>query len=153
MFIFVCTIVGAIIFGIWFYRDGDEDTVLGVMLGTLVGTVLGIILTLVISVILRFAVPPVITEDIYKLEQHMDTSPYTYYVDVKDSKYAFSYFDESTVIREEGISKVSFTFNGESGEVKVTEKKYGGALDFFFPNLYSPQYDITIPSKEYIRYE
>lgn len=26
-------------------------------------------------------------------------------------------------------------------------------LDFFFFNLYSPQYDIIIPSKEYIRYE
>lgn len=27
MFIFVCAIVGAIIFGILFYKDRDEDTV------------------------------------------------------------------------------------------------------------------------------
>lgn len=151
MFIVICLVVGAIIFGI--YGDGDGDTVSGAMFGTLVGAGLGIILTLVISVILSFTVSPVITEDVCKLEQHVDTLSYTYYVDVKDSKYAFSYFDENTIIREEGTSKVSFTFNGESGEVKVIEKKYGGALDFLFFNLYSPQYDITIPSKEYIRYE
>lgn len=153
MFIFVCTIVGAIIFGILFYKDGDEDSVLGVMFGALIGTISGIILTLIISIILRFAVPPVITENTYKLERHTDTSSYTYYVDVDNSKYVLSYFDENTIIRKDGIDKASFIFEGKSGEVKITKKKYGGALDFFFFNFYSPQYDITIPSKEYIRYE
>ena len=154
MFIFVCTIVGAIIFGILSYRDVDEDTVLGIMSGTLFGTILGIILTLVISAILQVAVPPTITENTYKLEQHMDTSSYTYYVDAKDSGYTFSYFNENTIIREVGTNKVSFIFEGKAGgEVKVTEKKYGGALDFFFFNFYKTEYDITIPSKEYIRYE
>lgn len=152
MFIFVCAIAGAIILGILFYKD-CEGTISGVLTGALFGASCGIILTTGISVILQVAVPPTITESTYKLEQHMDTSSYTYYVDAKDSRYAFSYFDENTIIREEGIDKASFTFEGKSGEVKITKKRYGSALDFFFFNFYSPQYDITIPSKEYIRYE
>lgn len=155
MFIFVCAIAGAIIFGILFYKD-YEETISGVLLGTLLGAASGILLTLGISAILQVTVPPTITESTYKLEQHMDTSSYTYYVDAKDSRYAFSYFDENTIIREEGASrasKVSFTFEGKTGEVKKTERKLGGALDFFFFNLYKTEYDITIPSKEYIRYE
>lgn len=152
MFIFVCAIAGAIILGILFYKD-CEDTISGVLLGTLLGAVSGILLTIGISVILQVAVPPTITESTYKLEQHMDTSSYTYYVDAKDSRYAFSYFDENTIIREEEASKVSFTFEGKTGEVKKTERKLGGALDFFFFNFYKTEYDITIPSKEYIRYE
>ena len=152
MFILVCAIAGAIILGILFYKD-CEDTISGVLLGVLLGAVSGIILTIGISTILQVAVPPTITESTYKLEQHMDTSSYTYYVDAKDSRYAFSYFDENTIIREAGASKVSFTFEGKTGEVKKTERKLGGALDFFFFNFYKTEYDITIPSKEYIRYE
>lgn len=151
MFIFVFAIASAIILGILFHKD--EDTSLGVMLGALIGTFFGIILTLIISIILCFAVSPVITENTYKLERHIDTSSYTYYVDVDNSKYALSYFDENTIIREEGIRNASFTFEEKSGEVKITKKRYGGVLDFFFFNFYLPQYDITIPSKEYIRYE
>lgn len=151
MLIIVFIIAGAIIFGILFHKDGD--TSMGVVCGAGFGAISGVIVTFIISIILWLTVSLVITEDTYKLERHIDTSSYTYYVDVDNSKYAFSYFDENTIIREEGISKVSFTFNGESGEVKITKKRYGGALDFFFFNFYSPQYDITIPSKEYIRYE
>lgn len=151
MLILVCMAVGMIIFGILAYREGETEY--GVMGGLLAGTVGGLLLTFIISIILRFTVSPVIVENTYKLEQHMDTSSYTYYVDVKNSEYAFSYFNENTIIREEGISKASFTFEGKSGEVKIIKKKYGGALDFFFFNLYKTEYDITIPSKEYIRYE
>lgn len=119
----------------------------------MVGAISGIIITFITSIILWLAVSPVITENTYKLERHIDTSSYTYYVDVDNSKYAFFYFNEDTIIREERISEASFTFEEKSGEVKITKKRYGGALDFFFFNFYSPQYDITIPSKEYIRYE
>lgn len=150
MFILICMIACAIIFGILGHKE--EETGFGVLMGTLLGLFSGIILTFLISVLL-LNIPPVITESTYKLEQHMDTSSYTYYVDVKDSSYAFSYFDEDTIIREVGTSKVSFTFEGKVGEVKKIEKKHGGALDFFFFNLYKTEYDITIPSKEYIRYE
>lgn len=151
MLILVCMAVGMVIFGILAYREGETEY--GVMGGLLAGTVGGLLLTFIISIILRYTVSPVIVENTYKLEQHMDISSYTYYVDVKDSEYAFSYFDEDTIIREEGIDKASFTFEEKSREVKITEKRYGGVLDFFFFNFYLPQYDITIPSKEYIRYE
>lgn len=151
MLILVFVIAGAIILGILFHKD--EDTSLGVVCGAGFGAISGVIITFVISIILWLTVSPVITENTYKLERHIDTSSYTYYVDVDNSKYALSYFDENTIIREEGIDKASFTFEGKSGEVKITKKRYGGALDFFFFNFYSPQYDITIPSKEYIRYE
>lgn len=151
MFIFVFVIAGAIILGILFHKD--DDTGIGVVCGAGFGAISGVIVTFVISIILWLTVSPVITENTYKLERHIDTSSYTYYVDVNNSKYALSYFNEDTIIRKEGISKASFTFEGKSGEVKITEKKYGGVLDFFFFNLYSSQYDITIPSKEYIRYE
>lgn len=151
MFIFVFAIAGAIILGILFHKD--EDTSLGVICSMWFGAISGIIVTFVISIILGLTVSPVITENTYKLERHIDTSSYTYYVDVDNSKYAFSYFDENTIIREEGISNASFTFEEKSGEVKITKKRYGGALDFFFFNLYKTKYDITIPSKEYIRYE
>ena len=150
MLILVFVIAGAIIFGILFHKDGD--TSMGVVCGAGFGAISGLIMTFVVSIILWFTVSPVITENTYKLERHIDTSSYTYYVDVDNSKYAFSYFNEDTIIREEGI-EASFTFEEKSGEVKITKKRYGGALDFFFLNLYSPQYDITIPSKEYIRYE
>lgn len=151
MLIIVFVIAGAIILGILFHKD--DDTSMGVVCGAGFGAISGIIVTFVISIILWHTVSPAIIENTYKLERHIDTSSYTYYVDVDNSKYAFSYFNEDTIIREEGISKASFTFEEKSGEVKITKKKYGGALDFFFFNLYSPQYDITIPSKEYIRYE
>lgn len=151
MLILVFVIAGAIILGILFHKD--DDTSLGVVCGAGFGAISGVIITFVISIILWLTVSPVITENTYKLERHIDTSSYTYYVDVDNSKYALSYFDENTIIREDGIDKASFTFEGKSGEVKITKKKYGGALDFFFFNFYSPQYDITIPSKEYIRYE
>ena len=151
MLILVFVIAGAIILGILFHKD--DDTGIGVVCGAGFGAISGIIVTFVISIILWLTVPPVIIENTYKLERHIDTSSYTYYVDVDNSKYALSYFDENTIIREDGIDKASFTFEGKSGEVKITKKKYGGALDFFFFSFYSPQYDITIPSKEYIRYE
>lgn len=151
MLILVCMAVSTVIFGILAYREGETEY--GVMGGLLAGTVGGLLLTFIISIILRFTVSPVIVENTYKLEQHIDTSSYTYYVDVDNSKYALSYFDENTIIRQEGIDKASFTFEEKSGEVKITKKRYGGALDFFFFNFYSPQYNITIPSKEYIRYE
>lgn len=151
MFILVFVIAGAIILGILFHKD--DDTILGVICGMGFGAISGIIITFVISIILGLTVSPVITENTYKLERHIDTSSYTYYVDVDNSKYALSYFDENTIIREEGIRNASFTFEEKSGEVKITKKRYGGVLDFFFFNFYLPQYDITIPSKEYIRYE
>lgn len=151
MLIVVFVIAGAIILGILFHED--EETGSGIIIGAGLGAISGLIVTFVVSIILWLTVSPVITEDTYKLERHIDTSSYTYYVDVDNSKYAFSYFNEDAIIRQEGISKASFTFEGKSGEVKITEKRYGGALDFFFFNFYSPQYDITIPSKEYIRYE
>lgn len=151
MLILVFVIAGAIILGILFHKD--EDTSMGVVCGAGFGAICGLIVTFVISIILWLTVSPVITEDTYKLERHIDTSSYTYYVDVDNSKYAFSYFNEDTIIREEGISNASFIFEEKSGEVKITKKRYGSALDFFFFNFYKTEYDITIPSKEYIRYE
>ena len=151
MLILVFVIADAIILGILFHKD--DDTGIGVVCGAGFGTIFGLIVTFIISIILWLTVSPVIIEDTYKLERHIDTSSYTYYVDVDNSKYTFSYFNENTIIREERISEASFTFEKKSGEVKITKKKYGGALDFFFFNLYKTEYDITIPSKEYIRYE
>lgn len=154
MFIVVCMIAGGIILGIIFleYEDAGEMSLLDVAYGTFIGTLIGIVFTLIMSTILYFNISPVITENVYKLEQHVDTSSYIYYVDVKDSKYAFSYFNENEIIRAEE-KNVSFAFEEKGGEVKVIEKRYGGGLDFFFFNFHQPQYNITIPSKEYIRYE
>lgn len=153
MFIFVCMIVGAIIFGILFYKDEDEDSVLGVMLGALIGTISGVILTLIISTILFFIVPPVTTIETYELEQHVDTSSHVYYVNVDGSDYSFAYFDENKIINVDKVENVSFNFDGKNGQVEVQKKKLGGALDVLFFNFYKTEYDITIPSKEYIRYE
>lgn len=151
MFIVVCMIAGGIILGIISLKNDDDVGEMS-LLGVAFGTLIGIILTFITSIILYFNISPVITENVYKLEQHVDTSSYTYYVDVKDSKYAFSYFDESEIIRMEE-KNVSFAFEEEGREVKVIKKRYGGGLDFFFFNFHQPQYDIIIPSKEYIRYE
>ena len=149
--ILVFSVAGASIFGILYHKY--EETGVGLICGLCLGGIVGVIITFIVSIILYFTVSPVVTEKTYKLERHIDTSSYTYYVDVDNSKYALSYFDENTIIREEGIDKAFFTFEEKSGEVKITKKRYGGALDLFFFSFYSPQYDITIPSKEYIRYE
>lgn len=151
MFILICIAACAIIFGILGHKDGDTD--LGVLGGILIGAVGGLLVTFITSEILFFAVPPVTTVETYKLEQHTDTSSYVYYVNVDDSNYSFSYFDENKIININRVKNVSFDFDEKSREVEVREKKMGGALDVLFFNFYQTEYDITIPSKEYIRYE
>lgn len=151
MFILICMIACAIIFGILGHKDGDTE--LGVLEGLLIGAGGGLLVTFITSVILFFAVPPVTTVETYKLEQHMDTSSYVYYVNVDKSKYSFAYFDESEIINVDNVKNVSFDFDEKSRKVKIQKKKMGGALDIFFLNLHQTKYDITIPSKEYIRYE
>ena len=151
MLILICMIAGVIIFGILAHKKGD--TGLGALMGLLVGTVCGLVFTLVASIILFFVVPPVTTVETHELEQHMDTSSYVYYVNVDDSDYSFAYFDGNKIINVDNVKNVSFDFDEKSRKVKVQEKKMGGALDVLFFNYHQTEYDITIPSKEYIRYE
>lgn len=151
MFILICMVACIIIFGILGHKDGDTE--LGVLEGLLIGTIGGFVVTFITSVILLFAVPPVTTVETHELEQHTDTSSYVYYVNVDNSKYSFAYFDESEIINVDKVKNVSFDFDEKSRKVKIQKKKMGGALDIFFFNLHSTEYDITIPSKEYIRYE
>ena len=153
MFIIICLVAGAVIFGIMFYRD-DEDCTMGVMLGILLGTASGLLGSLIISLILHFAVPPITTVETYKLEQHVDTSSsYVYYVNVDEAEYSFSYFGEDKIVSKDGVEKASFTFEGKDGEVEVVDEKLNDVLRLFFFDFHSPQYNITLPSKEYIRYE
>jgi len=151
MLILICMIAGVIIFGILAHKEGDTE--LGALMGLLVGTVCGLVFTLVASIILFFVVPPVTTVETHELEQHMDTSSYVYYVNVDDSDYSFAYFDGNKIINVDNVKNVSFDFDEKSRKVKVQEKKMGGALDVLFFNFHQTEYDITIPSKEYIRYE
>ena len=151
MFILICIAACAIIFGILGHKD--EDTDLGVMVGILIGAAGGLLVTFITSVILFFAVPPITIVETYELEQHTDTSSYVYYVNVDNSDYSFSYFDKNKIIKVNKKENVSFDFDEKSRKVKVQEKKLGGALDVLFFNLHQTEYNITIPSKEYIRYE
>lgn len=153
MFIIICLVAGAVILGILFHRD-DEDVSLGVMLGLLLGGVTGLICSFIVSIVLYFSVPPVTTVETYKLEQHSDTSSYIYYVNVDNSEYSFSYFDnDNKIISKEDVENVSFTFEGKDGEVEVVDEKLNDVLRFFFFDFHSARYNITLPSKEYIRYE
>ena len=151
MFILIGMVACAIIFGILAHKE--RDTAFGVLAGSLVGTLGGILFTLIMSIMLFFIVPPVTTVETYELEQHVDTSSYVYYVNVDGSDYSFAYFDENKIINVDKVENVSFNFDEKNGQVEVQKKKLGGALDVLFFNFHQKEYDITIPSKEYIRYE
>ena len=151
MFILICMIAGAIILGILGHKDGDTE--FGVLMGILLGTIGGLLFTLIMSVWLFFVVPPVTAVETHELEQHTDTSSYVYYVNVDDSEYSFAYFDGNKIINVNNVKNVSSDFDEKSRTVKIQEKKMGGALDVLFFNFHQAEYDITIPSKEYIRYE
>ena len=149
----ICLVAGAVIVGIMFHRN-DEDVPLGVMLGLILGGMTGFLCSLIVSAVLFFSVPPVTTIETYKLEQHSDTSSYIYYVNVDNSKYNFSYFDsDNKIISKDNVKNATFTFKGKDGEVEIVDEKLNDVLRFFFLDFHSVQYNITLPSKEYIRYE